>query len=162
VTGDEKLARLVRALQDAGIDVVVMGGHAVRFYGIDRNTIDFDLATSLATPQELRARIGQVHMFGGASEEAVWRRNDFARYRIGSLPDGREEWLEFWLRNHLLDPFPMLKARAELGEYGGERIPVLSIGDLIRSKETERESDWQVVRWRKEDGEVPAALQAVI
>jgi tRNA nucleotidyltransferase/poly(A) polymerase len=60
VTPDQKLAAIVRALIDGGVDVLVMGGHAVRYYGIDRNTIDFDLVTSLATPDELRARLPNI------------------------------------------------------------------------------------------------------
>ena len=143
MNADEKLARIVRSLIDGGIDVLVMGGHAVRYYGIDRNTIDFDLVSSLATPEELRLRLPKIESLGNVREEPVWRRRDFARFEIGRLPDGREEWLEFWIRNHLLDDFQSLKVRAEAGRYGGETVSFLSIGDLIKSKETERESDWQ-------------------
>jgi hypothetical protein len=143
VTPDQKLARIARSLKDAGIDALVMGGHAVRYYGIDRNTIDFDLVTSLATPEELRLRLPKIESLADIREEPVWRSRDFARFEIGRLPDGREEWLEFWLRNHLLADFPSLKARAEIGPYGGEQVAFLSIPDLLKSKETERESDWQ-------------------
>jgi hypothetical protein len=62
---------------------------------------------------------------------------------IGRLADGREEWLEFWRRNHLLPPFDELHARREEGAYGGKVVPFLSLLDLMRSKETERETDWQ-------------------
>jgi len=143
MTSDRKLARIAKSLQDAGIDVLVMSGHAVRFYGIDRNTVDFDLVTSLSGPDELRAGLAQIASLGPVREEPVWRSGDFARFEIGRLPDGREEWLEFWLRNHLLADFASLKARAEVGTYGGEQVAFLSIADLMRSKETERESDWQ-------------------
>ena len=50
MTPDEKLARIFGSLIKAGVDVLVMGGHAVRHYGVDRNTNDFDLVTSL-TPK---------------------------------------------------------------------------------------------------------------
>ena len=120
-----------------------MGGHAVRYYGIDRNTIDFDLVTSLSTPEQLRDRLPQVAALGLIREEPVWRSGDFARFEIGRLPDGREQWLEFWLRNHLLGDFASLKSRAEVGTYGGGQVAFLSIADLMKSKETERESDWQ-------------------
>ena len=142
MTPDQKLARLVGSLEHAGIDVLIMGGHAVRYYGIDRNTIDFDLVTSVATTEELRSKLSIANL-GSAREAKVWRHRDFARFEIGRLPDGREEWIEFWLRNHLLADFASLKARSEVGPYGGEQLPFLSIADLIRSKETERESDWR-------------------
>jgi hypothetical protein len=43
VTAEERLAAIVSALHDAGVRCLVMGGHAVRYYGLERNTIDFDL-----------------------------------------------------------------------------------------------------------------------
>lgn len=140
---DEKLAQIYRSLCEAGIDALVMGGHAVRYYGVGRNTIDFDLVTAIATTDELRVRLPQIPALLPIREEPVWRGHDFARYEIGKLPDGREQWLEFWLRNHLLDKFANLKARAEIGTYGGESVAFLGLMDLLRSKETERESDWQ-------------------
>ena len=39
----ERLAAIVSALEDVGAKCLVMGGHACRYYGIDRNTNDFDL-----------------------------------------------------------------------------------------------------------------------
>lgn len=140
---EQKLAEIVISLRGAGIDSLVMGGHAARYYGIDRNTIDYDLVTSLTSPEDLRQRLPAIDNFREARPAPAWRHRDFARFEIGRLPDGREEYLEFWLRNHLLGDFVQLKQRSEIGVYGGHSIPFLSIADLIRSKETERESDWQ-------------------
>jgi hypothetical protein len=161
VKSDERLARIVESLRDAGIDVLVIGGHAIRYYGIDRNTIDFDLVTALATPEELRFRLRAIKSLGDIRDEPVWRSQDFARFDIGRLPDGREEWLEFWIRNHLLDGFDSLKSRAEIGFYGGAKISFLSLPDLLKSKETERESDWQDIALLEEiqDARLYAALQ---
>ena len=142
MTPEEKLAYLSRSLQSAGIDVLVMGGHAVRYYGIGRNTIDFDFVTALATPNELRFRLSSVKSLPELRPGPAWREQDFARFQIGRLPDGREEWVEFWIRNHLLDSFPNLRERAETGRYGGDQVTFLSLPDLLKSKETERESDW--------------------
>jgi hypothetical protein len=143
VTPDQKLAGIFHSLKAAGIDVLVMGGHAVRYYGIDRNTIDFDMVTSLSTPEELCRRLPAIAWLAAAREAPVWRSRDFARFEIGRLPDGREELLEFWLHNHLLPDFETLKSRSEVGAYGGGEVAFLSLADLIKSKETERESDWQ-------------------
>ena len=41
---EERLAAIVASLESAGLTCLVMGGHAVRFYGFQRNTIDFHLA----------------------------------------------------------------------------------------------------------------------
>ena len=161
MTPDQRLAQIVHALQQAGIDILVMGGHAVRYYGIDRNTIDFDLVTSVATAEELRSKLPEAFNSPNLREQGVWRANDFARFEIGRLPDGRQELLEFWLRNHLLGDFQTLNARAEIGFYGGSEIPFLSLPDLLKSKETERETDWSDIALLEEiqDGRNFAALQ---
>jgi hypothetical protein len=43
VNPDARLAEVVSALEVAGVSCLVMGGHAVRFYGISRHTNDVDL-----------------------------------------------------------------------------------------------------------------------
>jgi hypothetical protein len=90
----------------------------------------------------VRDRINWITDLRNAREGPSWRPNDFVRFEIGKLPDGREEWLEFWVRNHLLPDYVELASRKEIGVYGGETISFLSLADLLRSKETERESDW--------------------
>jgi hypothetical protein len=59
VNPEVRLAEIVTAIEATGIPCLVMGGHAVRYYGLSRNTIDFDLhiveqalaSTSLAVCQ---------------------------------------------------------------------------------------------------------------
>jgi hypothetical protein len=142
MTSEEKLAALFSYLRGAGLNSLVMGGHAVRYYGVDRNTNDFDLCAGVVSMRELRERLQGVQELRGSKEGPSWRPDDFARFEIGTLPDGREEWLEFWVRNHLLDPYDQLAARQEKGTYGGSEVAFLSLEDLLRSKETERENDW--------------------
>jgi len=127
-----RLAEIISALDRLGILVLVMGGHAVRYYGIERNTVDYDL------------HVTQVNWDG---LDEILKHDPFL---AGRLPDGREEWLEFWRRNHLLAPFAEMYARREQGEYGGREISFLSLPDLIRSKETERESDWRDIELLEE------------
>lgn len=40
---EERLAVIVTALESVGLSYLIMGGHAVRFYGLQRHTNDFDL-----------------------------------------------------------------------------------------------------------------------
>jgi hypothetical protein len=143
MTSDERLAQISRALQDVGLTSLVMGGHAVRYYGVDRNTVDFDFFTSASSTHDVREKLSRSEMLGNAREGPSWRPDDFTRFEIGRLPDGREEWLEFWLHNHLLPSFGDLNARCEQGSYGGQPVAFISLPDLLRSKETERESDWE-------------------
>lgn len=142
MTNEQRLARLVSHLKNAGLNFLVMGGHAVRYYGVDRNTNDFDFCAGVVSTEELRELLKGVAELDGAKEGPSWRPDEFARFEIGKLADGREEWLEFWVRNHLLDRFEELASRQEKGSYGGGEVAFLSLNDLLRSKETERESDW--------------------
>jgi hypothetical protein len=140
-----RLAEVVTALEQVGLTVLVMGGHAVRYYGLERTTIDYDLHLSPADWDDLSARLARSPLAAGQplTEGPSWRPGSFRRFLLGQLPDGRDEWLEFWRNNHLLPPFAELFGRREQGTYGGRIISFLSLPDLIRSKETEREKDWQ-------------------
>jgi hypothetical protein len=144
VSTEERLAQLLSILEEAGLACLVMGGHADRFYGVGRNTVHFDIYASAASMQDVRDALARAEASGNltAREGPSWRPADFARFEIGQLDDGREEWLEFWLRNHLLPNFAERWFRRECGAYGGRQIAFLSLPDLIRSKETEREGDW--------------------
>jgi hypothetical protein len=144
VNPEQRLVEIVNQLQQAGMRCLVMGGHAARFYGFLRHTKDFDLHLAPESWDGLAQRVRSLPLFAAESPEEgpSWRPADFRRFRIGRLPGGQEEWLEFWRANHLLAPFDELYARREEGEYGGTTLPFLSLFDLICSKETEREKDW--------------------
>jgi hypothetical protein len=124
-----------------------MGGPAVWFYGLQRNTVDFDFHLAPDHWDDLPELLSRTPLISGERipEGNSWRPHSFRRFQIGRLPDGREEWLEFWRANHLLPGFAELYARRETGPYGGRLLDFLSLPDLIRSKETERFSDWQDV-----------------
>jgi hypothetical protein len=147
VTPDERLAWVVAGLDAVGISHLVMGGHAVRFYGLARNTNDFDLQAAADYWDDLPDRLARSPLFAGGSpvEGPSWRPGAFRRFRLGTLPDGRDEWLEFWRENHLLPPYAQLRPRAERGEVAGQGVWFLGLADLIRSKETERDADWSDV-----------------
>lgn len=141
---EERLAAIVTTLEAVGVACLVMGGHAVRFYGLHRHTNDFDLHIAPNPWDDLADRLARSPLFqsAGVTEGPSWRTHAFKRFRIGSLPDGADEWLEFWRENHLLGPHTDLVRRAEVGSYGGRDITFLGLADLIRSKETERDKDW--------------------
>jgi hypothetical protein len=127
VSPETRLAEIVAALETVGLTCLVMGGHAVRFYGLQRNTIDFDLHLSPDHWDDLPDRLKRTAMFAGQAlaEGPSWRPHAFRRFQIGRLPDGREEWLELWRTNHLLPPFAELYPRREEGPYGGRTLPFL-------------------------------------
>lgn len=65
MTSAERLAQVVTALEAIGLSCLVMGGHAVRYYGLDRNTIDYDLHLSPDHWDTLAERLGQSSLAGG-------------------------------------------------------------------------------------------------
>lgn len=97
MTADERRAEVVGVLETVGVSVLIMGGHAAQFYGIQRTTIDFDVQTAPETWDELPARLARSPLArtGAFQEGDSWRPNVFRRFRIGRLADGREEWPEF-------------------------------------------------------------------
>lgn len=152
MTPDQKLAQVVTALEAVGVRCLVMGGHAVRYYGLDRMTDDFDLHLAPDCWDDLAERLARSDWLRGRNPVEVpsWRADAFRRFQIGTLASGREEWLEFWKGNHLLPPFDDLYARRESGPYGGRTCDFLSLPDLIRAKETEREKDWVDIQYLEE------------
>ena len=152
MNADERLASLVQALEASGISCLVMGGHAVRHYGLHRYTNDYDLTLAPEGWDALPNSLAQTGLFpvGTLVEGNSWRPGAFRRFRIGTLANGQEEWLEFWRENHLLAPFPELYSRREVATYGGQPVPFLGLADLIGSKETERSPDWDDVCYLEE------------
>lgn len=161
---DGKLAEVLTALDSVGVRCLVMGGHAVRYYGLDRTTDDFDLHLAPDSWDDLIVRMARSEWLRNRNpiEFPSWRVTAFRRFQIGTLPNGREEWLEFWKENHLLPPFDELFARRESGLYGGRMCDFLSLPDLIRTKETEREKDWQDIQYLEEvqDTRLAAAVRS--
>ena len=148
----ERLNVVITAMESVGLQCLVMGGHAVRYYGLQRFTNDFDLALAPDGWDDLADRLKRTGLFPdtGPTEGNSWRPGGFRRFLLHAEAGRPEEWLEFWLRNHLLAPFPELFARREVGNYGSHAVPFLSLKDLIRSKETERAKDWDDISYLEE------------
>ena len=124
VTPDERLAAVVSVLESAGLTCLVMGGHAVRFYGLHRYTSDFDLHLSADGWDDLAERLNRSPLAaaGPLPEGPSWRPHAFRRFQIGRLDDGREEWLEFWrgeppARGLLVPARPSGRGRVRRGGY---------------------------------------------
>ena len=125
----ERLSVIISALESVGLRCLVMGGHAVCYYGLQRFTNDFDFALAPDGWDELRGRLARTNLCSDAGpiEGNSWRPGHFRRFRLGAEAEGREEWLEFWLRNHLLAPFPDLYAQRTRGlRRTSDSIPLTS------------------------------------
>lgn len=67
MTPEERLAGIIAALEAVGISCLVMGGHAVWFYGLARNTNDFDLTVAPASWDDLANNLAWSTLLGGRS-----------------------------------------------------------------------------------------------
>ena len=90
---EERLAAVVTALESIGLSCLVMGGHAVRFYGLQRHTNDFDLTLAPDCWDNLADRLARTGLFpvSGPVEGNSWRPGAFRRFLLGRLADGQEE-----------------------------------------------------------------------
>lgn len=138
MNAEQRLAEVIAALEAVGIRCLVLDGHAVRYYGLERMTDDFDLHLAPDCFDDLAERLARSAWFRERQTVEVpsWRADGFRRFQIGTLASGREEWLEFWKENHLLPPFTDAYSRRERGSYGGRVCGFFSLPDLIRAKET--------------------------
>src|SRR5260370_392622 len=127
VNPEERLAFIVEALGRVGITCLVMGGHAVRFYGVSRNTRDFDLHLSPECWSDLRDRLERSPLAGGQPliEGPSWRAGAFRRFQIGWLPDGQEEWLAISRAHHLPGPFARKHTPPAKEPYGARGVALL-------------------------------------
>ena len=62
---EARLAEIVAALEAVGLNCLVMGGHAVRFHGVDRNTGDFDLHLAPDCWDDLLQALSRSSLFAG-------------------------------------------------------------------------------------------------
>src|SRR5262245_47018435 len=94
---EQHLTEIVAALNELKVRHLVMGGHAVRYYGFNRDTTDHDLHISAAAGDKLTEILSQTALFAAGTpvEAARWRGEDFRRFVLGKLPDEKEELLEF-------------------------------------------------------------------
>jgi hypothetical protein len=84
VNPEARLADIITALEVVGLNCLVMGGHAVRFYGLDRNTVDYDLHLAPDGWDDLPHKLSQAPLFASQPliEGPSWRPNTFRRFQI--------------------------------------------------------------------------------
>jgi hypothetical protein len=63
----DRLAEIVTALEAVGLISLFMGGHAVQFYGLDRNTADYALHLAPPCWDDLPGKLSQAPLFAGTA-----------------------------------------------------------------------------------------------
>lgn len=123
---------LLVELYDAGVEFVIVGGHAVAYHGHPRATKDLDVLVR-SVPENAARVYRALAAFGAPVEAFDVREEDFTTYdgilQIG-LPPRRIDILN----QAAGTTFDEAIAAGEFLEIQGRRIPVIGLDALLRNK----------------------------
>lgn len=135
----ENFSQLLRRLADAGIEFVIIGGYAAITYGSSYLTRDVDICTALT--EENVAKLRQALRDWNPKHRLTQKRLSFLNFPLPGQPLNN-----LYLQTDMgvidilssilgVGDFARLKSRAEELEVEGKRYLVISLEDLIQSKE---------------------------
>lgn len=119
------------------MDYLVIGGWAAIVHGLPRTTLDVDLFVR-PSAENVRRLIGALSEIGHGIAREVAPEEILEKHVFLFADQIR---IDVFTRPWGLDGFSECRKRALEVHFEGIRIPVLGVEDLIRSKETDRESD---------------------
>lgn len=156
--------RVISALNDSGVDYVIVGGIAAVLHGVDRLTADLDVVLDLQRDAALKAlksleKIGyrprppvRMEEFAEAERRKQWM--ETRNMQVFSLWDPRGELpvLDLFV-SYPLDFARLLDDSVEV-DIGGLRARIASVDHLIEMKSgTNRDKDRQdIAALREKDG----------
>jgi predicted nucleotidyltransferase len=135
---------IFKELNQLKIDYLVVGGLAVNFHGIPRMTYDIDLMIHLE-PQNILRLVSKVSSWGYRPKIPVDsqdladepKRNSWIQEKGMKAFNFYSETLPIGEIDLVIDspiPYEKLKKNSVIIEIEGEKIPVVSVHDLIRLK----------------------------
>lgn len=156
--------RVIAALNDSGVDYVIVGGIAVVLHGVDRLTADLDVVLDLRRDAALKAmksleQVGyrprppvRIEDFAAAENRREWM--ETRNMQVFSLwdPNGELPVLDVFV-SYPLDFSKLLEHSIEV-DIGGLQARIASIEHLIEMKsKTGRERDKQdIIALRERHG----------
>ena len=132
----EDLARICRALNDAGARYLLIGGFAVIAHGGARTTKDIDLLIDASPDNVVRVKQALRILEDRAVDQVA--DTDVARYAVVRVAD--EIVVDLMARACGIEYGEAAQTAVDL-TIGGVVIPVASAATLIRTKDTIRPSD---------------------
>lgn len=136
--------KIFKELNELGVDYLVVGGLAVNFHGVPRMTYDIDLMILLQSENILKL-IGKLTQWGykpkipidprSLADEA--KRNSWIQEKGMKALNFYSETLPIGEIDLIIDspiPYDRLKSRAIEFELQEEKVPTVSIHDLIELK----------------------------
>jgi hypothetical protein len=150
-------ARILRALVEAGVDFVVIGGIAAVLHGSARNTFDLDVC--FATDRDNLRRLGAVltHLdarLRGVADDVpfVPDAETLRRVEVLTLRTAAGD-LDVLARPAGTSRYRTLRDRADIFDLDGIAVPVASVEDLL---------DMKRAAGRPKDAEDVAELEAIL
>lgn len=125
------LEEIVRALDECGLEVILVGNAAAALQGAPVTTLDFDFMFR-KTPANLRKLKVLAQKLSGRILMPYYPSSDL--YRLVVEESGIQ--LDFMSRLHGIRSFESLRSRAAKATFGGHPLWVADLRDIIRSKET--------------------------
>jgi predicted nucleotidyltransferase len=129
LNAEPALAQIARALEECGLEVVLIGNAAAALQGAPVTTLDFDFmfrktATNLKKLKELARKLGGLILKPYYPLSGL--------YRLMIDESGLQ--LDFMTSVHGIKSFASLRSRASQVSFGGHYLWVADLKDIIRSK----------------------------
>ncbi len=144
------IIKVLSTIRKHGVKALLMGGQACVFYGAAEFSKDTDIVL-LAEPEnlarlraaldELEAR--QVYVPGLEIEPLA--RGHGVHFKCAH-PDAKGMRVDVMSKLRGVDPFEKLwERRTTIEDREGQRYDLLSLGDLVQAKKTQRTKDWPML-----------------
>jgi predicted nucleotidyltransferase len=134
------LHSLLQALQNNGVNFILVGGHAVRLHGFNRATEDVDLVVPFDTENGARL-IRSLQFLESAKElQAWWFSKEANEEEIQNIRVADELVIDILFTANG-ETYESLQPFLRKIEIDGVTIPTLDIDGLLKTKTSHREKD---------------------
>jgi predicted nucleotidyltransferase len=134
------LHSLLQALQNNGVNYILVGGHAVRLHGLNRATEDVDLVVPFDTENGARL-IRSLEFLESAKElQAWWFSKEANEEEIQNIRVADELVIDIHFTANG-ETYESLQPFLRKIEIDGVTIPTLDIDGMLKTKTSHREKD---------------------
>jgi len=123
------LNEIARALEECGLEAVLVGNAAAALQGAPVTTLDFDFMFR-KSPSNLRKLKSLARQLSGSILTPYYPSSNLYRLMV----EDRGIQLDFMSTLHGIRSFEGLRSRATKAEFGGHSLWVADLRDIIRSK----------------------------
>jgi predicted nucleotidyltransferase len=132
----EDLKAVIRALNDNGVDYLLIGGYALYAHGYYRATVDIDILVPATAEQGEKVRRALLVLPQGVSAEM-----DPEWFREGDAIRVADEFVVDVMFNACGETYEMLVPYCEVVDLDGIPVRTVSLEGLLRTKRGVREKD---------------------